>query len=338
MIPILRSPVFLGRNGISPEAINYVALAFEIAGSATKVHLYTSATAGKFRQRAAMGDIRVWAKSGQLSVPDNSRMVKFGGALYVAANHVTSSGTRGLVFRSIDGKTFNRVPHSLDGVDATASKGISQIAVGAGYLVALMKSGRCVYSSNGTTFIAGGYAIPQNGNALSLAGSDSLLVAGGNNGVVRYTANPASTWTESSLDYFGGEQVFNIAFGNLFVGITSGGTIGRSGDGASWSSSSSPTTAYLSHVIYRTGEWFIVGGFPSSVFLRANTSNYIFSTPASHYWDTPSQSSLWSWLNDGSDIVAFWGSGRVARYSGSTWQQVDAGLPDLPFIATGYRG
>lgn len=330
MIPILRAPPLFGRTGRSSEPVHYVAMAF----SPGRVDLYTSDTGEKFRPRGIRGDIRRWMKSGTLAFYFYGRAVVFNGAMYVALKHTAtgSSVSRALIFKSVDGIEFNRVSHPLEGPSAGLQFG--PLAVGAGYIAGILNDGRTVISSDGTTFVQGA-ATGLTGLATttpSIVGSGSVLVIAGNNGQLLTTSAPQTSWT-ARTSQFGTTQIVNLAAGNVFLAMGLSGKIATApiSNPATWTLRRS-AVSLLGIAAYRAGRWFVSG----DEFLTATDSlSFSASDP---YWDTPTQERLWSFLDDGSKLLAFYGNGHLAKNeSGTAWTQVEgSGLPVLPFQATAY--
>lgn len=334
MIPILRAPVHLIRDGFSKEPVNYLAMAWEWVGAGTRLHLYTSANGAVFRKRRVRGDLATFAASGILTYFVYMDVLRYNGALYLAFKYqaTPSSPSRPLIFKTLDGIEWNRVPHPLDA--ASGSLRIVDIAYGAGRICALLNDGRTVISTDGETFTVGASTgIPTPG---ALSGNGGYLVAAGAGGELRVSSAPQTGWTKYDSK-FGTGLISNIAAGNVFMALGSSVSTAALTGPTAWTLRSTVNSDGKYQALYRPGRWFIAGTSAES-FVTA-TDALSFSTPAEKYW-TGDFDRIWSWMKDDAGVMALYGSGRIARSdAGTAWTQVaNNGLPPMPFQICAHLG
>ena len=321
MIPIFRAPVMLGRDGEDKAPVRYVAFVTHGDGSTS---LWSSDDLSRFTRRRIKGDLAQWAATGTLLPYTYGGILKASnGWLYAAFRHTTPGAlvSRGLLFRSQDGLTWNRVSHPLDGV-ATGSY-LVDVAEGAGVIAALRNDGQLVVSSDGETFVLG--ANTGIAQANGLAGSPDRLVAAGNGGLLKETANPLTSWTNRDPK-FSGTSITGLHAGNVFLASGTGGKIATAplSNPATWTLRSTGSEG-LFVPMYRPDRWFIAG-FNTGVLVTA-TDALSFSTTTSF---AAAGERVGTAINDDEGLVVFFGEGKIARNtSGTTWTvMTDTGLPD----------
>ncbi len=213
----------------------------------------------------------------------SSGAISYAGITWVAVTLASSSGwywvTYGLVggvgyFVAVSQTSGTVAQYSLDGVNWTASTlpaTASWISVGYGvisgtpYFIAVSTTTATAYSTNGTTWTAGG-ALPSSMSASSVAfgliGTTPYFVIGGNNGTnsVAYSTN-GTTWTQGTIaarcDY--------ITYGKgVFVGVNSNGSTSYySTNGIAFTASATTVTARSGPIVYG-GNVFVALPFTSS--------------------------------------------------------------------------
>ena len=264
-------------------------------------------------------------------VTTNTAVTGCGGANYKIGDVLTIPGT------SAGGaSTTNDITIT---VTLVATVGVGAVAVGAilnftytgigsgGYYVAIANTGTTTqYSTNGTTWTAGGALSASATWAAVASGAGRWVAIAQGNNINAFTTDPTSAWTAGGTGTALGNFTWSaITYGNgVFMAVASGSTAAAySTTGVSWTATGAlPASTTWTGVAYGNGVYVAV----------ASGGTQAASSADGLTWTTRAlpTTATWSSVTFGKGVFVAVASGsRIAAYSkdGITWVQSSAGTP-----------
>ena len=258
-------------------------------------------------------------------VTTNVAVAGCGGTLYTIGDVLTVPGT------SAGGATTtNNITITVTLVNTSTGAILNFTYTGTGIggaYVAVAGSGTTTqYSTNGTTWAAGGaLSASATWTAVASGGGRWVAVAQGNN-INAYTTDPTAAWTAGGSGTALGNFTWSaITYGNgVFMAVASGSTAAAfSTTGVSWTATGAlPASTTWTGVTYGNGVYVAV----------ASGGTQAASSADGLTWTTRAlpTSATWSSVTFGKGVFVAVASGsRTAAYSkdGITWVQSAAGMP-----------
>lgn len=227
----------LGWNSVYKGEINHVAMAVDITTAGghktSNLHYRVAPDGLQWHDVPIRGDLAAYTKSsGGPGAFEPKGILRFGSAWYVFGGIWTSATVnQGGVFRSEDGRTWNRVTISYDTVTPTAGFGHYEYgSASASHIVLLKPMGGIAYSSDGETWAgrsdvvgwssASGPALAARGIAAT-SGGVTVIGTVAEGGAYRFkTADtPAGTFTDRG-GFLGIKNITAVVKGNIVLALS----------------------------------------------------------------------------------------------------------------------